>query len=105
MKKSLRDFENEFYSASKKPNTKKDEKEMEISLAEKKLEFMTAKLHEFEDTFNEKQLATFEKIKDDMIENYENYLNDEIEKITKNAEIKNESEREQLIEAKRKNQK
>ncbi len=56
MKKSLRDFENEFYNASKKPNTKKDEKEMEISLAEKKLEFMTTKLHEFEDTFNGKQL-------------------------------------------------
>jgi hypothetical protein len=67
MKKKLRDFEDEFYNASKKPITKKDEKEMEISLTEKKLEFMTVKLHEFEKLFNKKQLATFEKIKDDII--------------------------------------
>lgn len=37
---------------------------------------MTAKLHEFEDNFNAKQLEAFENIKDGMIENYEKYLDD-----------------------------
>jgi hypothetical protein len=46
---------------------------MEISLTEKKLEMMTVKLHEFEDIFNSTQLGAFEKIRDDMIEQYEQY--------------------------------
>jgi hypothetical protein len=73
MKKSLRDFESDFYSTSKRAVSKKEEKEMEISLTEKKLEVMTLKLHEFEDMFNNTQLQAFEKIKDDMIEQYEQY--------------------------------
>jgi uncharacterized protein YdcH (DUF465 family) len=56
MKKSLMDFESDFYSTSKRAGSKKEEKEMEISLTEKKLEMMTLKLHEFEDMFNKKQL-------------------------------------------------
>lgn len=47
MKKSLKDFEKDFYNTSKKPETVREEKELEISLTQKKLEFIEVKLNEY----------------------------------------------------------
>ncbi len=74
MRKNLRDFGNDFYNTSKRPETVKEAKEFEISLTENKLEFIEIKLNEFEENYHKRQFETFQKLKDDIIDKYEAFL-------------------------------